>query len=113
VDYEPVPQQDGLPVRLNRQVKKELAQLQSGALLGQARIGSTEYNAYYHAHLRIRNGYELSNEVSDAAVELNHLITHKARGNPALEANLRAFLEEPTMIAASGVALRYMSRPLW
>jgi hypothetical protein len=108
-----VPQQDGLPVRLGRQEKKELAQLQSAALLGQARMGANEYNAYYHAHLRIRNGYELSNQVTDQAVELNHLITHKARGNPAFEANLRAFVEEPTMIAASGIALRYMTRPLW
>ena len=105
--------QGGLPARLSHQGRKQMESMQQDVLLAQTRMGSVESIAYYQARIRARNGYQLAREVANEAIELNHLIEHRARGNPALEANLRTFVEEPIMLAAADVAVRYVTRPQW
>jgi hypothetical protein len=97
-------------VNVNRALGKEVERAKGRALAGQANAAAAESTAAYRTRLRNANAYDLASDATSRATMLHNQITHSARGNPGLEANLRAHIEEPVMFGAGMLIARYMHR---
>jgi hypothetical protein len=100
----------GQYVNVDRATGKELERKQHRTLMEQADAASTETTAAYQVRQRTNNAYDLADNVRSNAVMLSNQITHSARGNPGLEANLRTHLEEPVLLGSAFLIVRYLNR---
>jgi hypothetical protein len=109
--YDVVPS-DGLPVKLDRQTNKYIAELQRRTVMVQANNRASEATPAAQIRDRLASGAELTHEATMYVGAISSHITHTARGNPGLEASLRGNLQESYEVAAGILIARYMMRPL-